>query len=135
MKLQIALQIEMPDEFGTPDSMADMTTSELLEKVRMEVEQQVWLNSDAEPHLVRVNLLINGEVHEATPTVSQVQVQVQVNENANGILPHGTSVRVTFRGEETNAEVIGYDHKYLLHKVRTSCGKVILRKVNQSAMA
>jgi hypothetical protein len=42
---------------------------------------------------------------------------------------------VTFRGEEANATVIGYDHKYLLHKVRTSCGKVILRKVNYQSIA
>lgn len=131
MKLQIALQIEMPDEFGTPDSMADMTTAELLEKVRTEVEQCVWLNSDADPHLVRVNLLINGQVSED----EQPEVQVQVNENPNGILPHGTAVRVTFRGEEANATVIGYDHKYLLHKVRMSCGKVILRKVHYQSIA
>jgi hypothetical protein len=132
MKLRITLQIEMPDEgeFGTPDSMADLTAPELLEKVRSEVEQGLWLHSDIDPHRVRVNLLINGEVQSETP---ESQVQVQINESPSGILPNGTVVRVTFREEETQATVIGYDAKYALHKVRTTCGKVILRKVNQTA--
>lgn len=114
MKLKIALQIELPDGFGPY-----ITTAELLETVRQ-----------AYPQRVKVNLLVNGEVDETPETPTEVQVQV--NDNPNGILPHGTSVRVTLRGEETSAEVIGYDHKYLLHKVRTACGKVVLRKVNQS---
>ena len=40
---------------------------------------------------------------------------------------------ITFREEQTSAEVIGYDHKYRLHKVRTSCGKVLLRKIHTLA--
>ena len=122
----------MPDEFGTPDSMADMSTPELLEKVRSELEQGMWLNSDIDPHQVKVkvNLLINGQVQATENETPDVQVQVN-----NGVLTNGTAVRVTFQREETVAEVIGYDTKYRLHKVRTACGKVILRKVNYQSIA
>ena len=138
-KLSITLHVEMPEDFGTPDSMADMSIAELMEQVRKEVEYTCYTSTDADPHLVKVDLVINGEV--ATQPEQQTQVSVQTvvqtqNQNqtaVSGVLSVGTRVVVTFQEEQTSAEVIGYDYKYRLHKVRTSCGKVLLRKIHTAA--
>jgi hypothetical protein len=124
----------MPEDFGTPDSMADMSVEQLMEQVRKEVEYTCYTNTDADPHLVKVDLVVNGEVAAQPEEPTQVSVQTVVQaSNGDNILSVGTRVMVTFREEQTSAEVIGYDHKYRLHKVRTSCGKVLLRKIHAAA--
>jgi hypothetical protein len=140
-KLSITLHVEMPEDFGTPDSMADMSIAELMEQVRKEVEYTCYTSTDAAPHLVKVDLVINGEVatqpdqqtQVSVQTVVQTQTQTQNQTAVSGVLSVGTRVVVTFQEEQTSAEVIGYDYKYRLHKVRTSCGKVLLRKIHTAA--
>ena len=134
-KLSITLHVEMPEDFGTPDSMADMSIAELMEQVRKEVEYTCYVSTDADPHLVKVDLVINGEVATQPEQQTQVTVQtvVQNQTTVSGVLSVGTRVVVTFQEEQTSAEVIGYDYKYNLHKVRTSCGKVLLRKIHTTA--
>jgi hypothetical protein len=132
-KLSITLHIEMPEDFGTPDSMADMSVETLMEQVRKEVEYTCYTSTDADPHLVKVDLVVNGEVATQPEEQTQVSVQAVVQTSTGDVLSVGTRVMVTFRDEQTSAEVIGYDHKYRLHKVRTSCGKVLLRKIHTAA--
>jgi hypothetical protein len=133
-KLSITLHIEMPEDFGTPDSMADMSVETLMEQVRKEVEYTCYTSTDADPHLVKVDLVVNGEVQVQPEAQTEVSVQTVVQTpSGESILSHGTRVMVTFREEQTSAEVIGYDHKYKLHKVRTTCGKVLLRKIHAAA--
>lgn len=132
-KLSITLHIEMPEDFGTPDSMADMSVETLMEQVRKEVEYTCYTSTDADPHLVKVDLVVNGEVATQPEEQTQVSVQAVVQTSTGDVLSVGTRVMVTFRDEQTSAEVIGYDHKYRLHKVRTSCGKVLLRKIHAAA--
>jgi len=136
-KLSITLHVEMPEDFGTPDSMADMSIAELMEQVRKEVEYTCYTSTDADPHLVKVDLVINGEVatqpEQQTQVTVQTVVQTQNQTTVSGVLSVGTRVVVTFQEEQTSAEVIGYDYKYNLHKVRTSCGKVLLRKIHTTA--
>ena len=133
-KLSITLHIEMPEDFGTPDSMADMSVETLMEQVRKDVEFTCYTSTDADPHLVKVDLVVNGEV--ATQPEEQTQVSVQAvvqTSTGDNVLSVGTRVVVTFQEEQTSAEVVGYDHKYRLHKVRTNCGKVLLRKIHTTA--
>ena len=133
-KLSITLHIEMPEDFGTPDSMADMSVETLMEQVRKDVEFTCYTSTDADPHLVKVDLVVNGEV--ATQPEEQTQVSVQAvvqTSTGDNVLSVGTRVVVTFQEEQTSAEVVGYDHKYRLHKVRTNCGKVLLRKIHTAA--
>lgn len=133
-KLSITLHIEMPEDFGTPDSMADMSIETLMEQVRKDVEYTCYTSTDADPHLVKVDLVVNGEVATQPEEQTQVSVQAVVQaSNGDSVLSVGTRVMVTFRDEQTSAEVIGYDHKYRLHKVRTTCGKVLLRKIHTAA--
>ena len=124
----------MPEDFGTPDSMADMSVETLMEQVRKDVEFTCYTSTDADPHLVKVDLVVNGEV--ATQPEEQTQVSVQAvvqTSTGDNVLSVGTRVVVTFQEEQTSAEVVGYDHKYRLHKVRTNCGKVLLRKIHTAA--
>ena len=133
-KLSITLHIERPEDFGTPDSMADMSVETLMEQVRKDVEFTCYTSTDADPHLVKVDLVVNGEV--ATQPEEQTQVSVQAvvqTSTGDNVLSVGTRVVVTFQEEQTSAEVVGYDHKYRLHKVRTNCGKVLLRKIHTAA--
>ena len=88
-------------------------------KIRKEVEYTCFANDS-------VDLVING----TAPDKTEVSVQTVVQKVQTGVLSFGTRVLVTFQDEQTSAEVIGYDQKYRLHKVRTSCGKVLLRKIH-----
>ncbi len=51
-KLSITLHIEMPEDFGTPDSMADMSVETLMEQVRKEVEYTCYTSTDADPQMI-----------------------------------------------------------------------------------
>ena len=132
-KLSITLHIEMPEDFGTPDSMADMSVETLMEQVRKDVEFTCYTSTDADPHLVKVDLVVNGDVATQPEQQTQVSVQTVIQTSGDGVLSVGTQVVVTFQEEQTVAEVIGYDQKYRLHKVRTNSGKVLLRKIHTAA--
>ena len=111
-----------------------MSVETLMEQVRKDVEFTCYTSTDADPHLVKVDLVVNGEV--ATQPEEQTQVSVQAvvqTSTGDNVLSVGTRVVVTFQEEQTSAEVVGYDHKYRLHKVRTNCGKVLLRKIHTAA--
>ena len=127
-KIDCVFQIELPEDFGTVDSMADMTHEELLALVAKEVEQGLWLNSDIDPTHVKVNVIVNGQVQVNEAQRVEVSAQVTTPDSTNPY-PIGTKVIVTMDREETHAEVVGYDSKYRLPKVRSSCGRVMLRKV------
>ena len=128
MKINVTLQIELPDDAATVDGMEDINAATLVEKVRKDVEYFTFASVDSSE--IRVSAIINGEIQagEPTPVITSLVV-----ETPSGVLAIGTRVVVTFREEPTVAEVIGYDNKYQLHKVRTHCGKVLLRKVQQAA--
>lgn len=127
-KLAITLHIEMPD-LEAVDSNAHALRSwltlngcsmeQFMLKIRKEVEYTCFANDS-------VDLVING----TAPDKTEVSVQTVVQKVQTGVLSFGTRVLVTFQDEQTSAEVIGYDQKYRLHKVRTSCGKVLLRKIH-----
>lgn len=127
-KLAITLHIEMPD-LEAVDSNAhalrswltlnDYSIEQFMLKIRKEVEYTCYSNDS-------VDLVING----TAPDKTEVSVQTVVQKVQTGVLSFGTRVLVTFQDEQTSAEVIGYDQKYRLHKVRTSCGKVLLRKIH-----